>query len=442
MKRLAYQKLLDWKENLARKPLILQGARQVGKTWLVKQFATQEYKKLVYINFEQNQEIHLLFEGNLNPKRIVFELELYYGSKINTQETLIFFDEIQACQKALTSLKYFQEDNESYHIIAAGSLLGVSIGKTSSFPVGKVNFLPVYPMNFFEFLMAADEGILVDFLWQKNDFQNIPEAIHEKLNKYLKIYLFVGGMPEAIQTYIDTKDMAEVRKVQNEILWAYENDFSKYTTKAQSVKNKELWDSLPAQISKEKKKFKYSDIKKGARTSMYEQSIEWLKQAGVIHVSYQLSTPKLPLNGHYDTAKFKIYLLDTGLLGAKMNLSASIIIDPDKLFIEFNGAFVESFAAAEIAQNNHTNLCYWTSEGVAEVDFIYQFKDQLYPIEIKSGTSKTMTSLRLYHDKFQPPYILRASPRNFYVKNEFVNIPLYALNQLEKYLNLLSLPKP
>jgi len=436
MIRLAYQKLLEWKKNNQRKPLVMQGARQVGKTFLVKQFAKNEFKDTVYVNFEQNKDIHLIFEGNLSPGKIIFELELYFGIKIKPDTTLIFFDEIQACQNALTSLKYFQENNESYFLIAAGSLLGVSSGKSSSFPVGKVNFLHLFPMSFFEFLNAIDNHQLADYLNDKYDFEKIPETIHNKLIEYLKIYFYVGGMPEAVQKYKDEKDLIQVRQIQNEILLAYENDFSKYTSKSQSIKNKEIWNSLPSQISKENKKFKYADVKKRARSSMYELSLEWLKNAGLIHPAYLLKTPRLPLNGHLDLSKFKIYMSDIGLLGAKLKINSAIIIQPNKLFQEYNGAFTENFVAMELAQNYQTELCYWASNGIAEVDFILNSNNHIYPLEVKSGKSKTLKSLRSYHQKYQPKYIFRSSPQNFYKKDEFVNLPLYSVNQIEKYFSL------
>lgn len=438
MKRLAYEKLIEWKNDKDKKPLILQGARQVGKTYLIKQFAKSEFQNLIYINFEQNQDAHLIFEKNLDPNNIIFSLELYFNIKINNKKTLLFFDEIQACKRALTSLKYFQESDEQYFVIAAGSLLGVSVGKNSSFPVGKVNFLSLYPMSFTEFLIAIGNEQLSKYLTQKQDLEKIPEAIHNKLIDQLKLYFYIGGMPKVVQAYINTHNMGKVRKIQNEILKAYDNDFSKYTTKSQSLKNKEIWDSLPSQISKENKKFKYADIKKGARTNMYELSIEWLKNAGIIHQAYLLTTPKLPLNGYFDLQKFKIYLLDIGLLGAKLQLNSAIILHPEQLFQEYNGALTENFVAMELTQKINFNLCYWTSNGKAEVDFIFTVMNQIYPLEIKSGGSRTLKSLRSYYQKYKPNYIFRSSPRNFYKRDEFINIPLYAINKIDKIAALLS----
>jgi len=438
MERLAYQRLIEWKNDKYRKPLILQGARQVGKTYLVRQFAKKEFQNLIYLNFEQNQDAHLIFEKNLDPKNIIFGLELYFETKISIHNTLLFFDEIQACQRALTSLKYFQESNEQYFLIAAGSLLGVSIGKNSSFPVGKVNFLSLFPMNFTEFLMAIDKSHLSDYITQKQDLEQIPEVIHNKLIDQLKLYFYIGGMPEVVQAYIDTHNIEKVRKIQNEILKAYENDFSKYSSKSQSIKNKEIWDSLPSQISKENKKFKYADIKKGARTNMYELSIEWLKNAGIIHQVYLLTAPKLPLNGYFDLQKFKIYLLDIGLLGAKLQLNSAIILQPEKLFQEYNGAMTENYVVMELVQKITSNLCYWSSNGKAEVDFIYTINNHIFPLEIKSGSSRTLKSLRSYFDKYQPNYIFRSSPRNFYKRDEFINIPLYAINNFDKITASLS----
>ena len=434
MKRLAYNSLLSWKNNRNKKPLLLQGARQVGKTYLVSEFGKNEYKNYVYLNFEQNPETKHFFNKNLKPETIIQNIELYFGKKIKSNDTLIFFDEIQIEPKAITSLKYFQEQAPEYHIIAAGSLLGVSVGKSSSFPVGKVNFMSLYPMSFVEYLLAENEDLIFDLIYNKKLTTHLSEPIHEKIIKLLKMFMFLGGMPEVIKNYINNRNIKEVRKTQNDILKAYQRDFSKYTEKTQSIKIIELWRSIPNQLAKENKKFKYSNVKQKTRASYYEQAIEWLNSAGLIDITYNINTPKLPISAYTDFNKFKIYTLDTGLLGAMLNISSEIIIKPNILFSEFNGAFTENFVANEIKKINEENLYYWTSKHDAEVDFILQNQNKLYPIEVKSGMSRNKKSLRSYADKYKPEKLIRISPRNFTIDNNFINLPLYAISQIYKHL--------
>lgn len=426
MERTMYLKLKDWKNDPKRKPLLLQGARQVGKTYLIKAFAVNEYSDHVYLNFEQNPNLGTLFSGDLDPKKIVENISLYYGRKINTENTLFIFDEIQSNPIVLTSLKYFQEMNPEYHVIAAGSLLGVSIGKQSSFPVGKVNFMTLYPLSFYEYLMAFGENLLANELTSKAVSVSFPDALHEKLLSHLKMYLFLGGMPEVLQDYLNKKDIASSRQIQNEILKSYVRDFSKYTDKSQAMRTSELWHSIPGQLARENKKFKYSDIKSGSRSSAYEQTVEWLKNAGLINVVYQIGVPKLPLSGYTDYSKFKIYLLDSGLLGAMLNITSEIIINPTNLYSEYNGAFIENFVASELVTSGYENLYFWASNSDAEVDFIVQNQNAIYPIEVKSGLSRNKKSLISYSEKYNPTLIFRCSPRNFMQDGKFINLPLYA----------------
>ena len=433
MKRKLYNDLLEWKKSKNRKPLLLQGARQVGKTYLVTEFGKKEYDHFVYLNFEQDPELKTLFQYDLNPFTILENIAIYTGQEIHPHETLLFFDEIQTVPEVLTSLKYFQEQASGYHVIAAGSLLGVSVGKTTSFPVGKVNFLSMYPMSFIEYLWAENETLLAEKIVEIKNIKPLPEIFHTKLIKLYKQYLFVGGMPEAVNNYTNEKNMVTVRKIQNEILEAYQRDFSKYTEKSQAVKTSELWQSVPYQLAKENKKFKYSDVRKRGRASYFGQTIEWLKKAGLINVAYNVTTPKTPLAGYADPAKFKIYLLDTGLLGAMLKLPANLIISPDALFREYNGAFIENFVAQELVAYNISPLFYWTSKSDAEVDFILQNEKGIYPLEVKSGTSLNLKSLKSYADKYHPKLIFRASPRNFIQSGNFINIPLYAISSLNRF---------
>jgi len=425
MKRILYKKLLLWKNSRNRKPLLLQGARQVGKTYLVDEFGHNEYSNFIYLNFEQDPDLKTLFTSSLNPQNIIKNISLYIGQKITSDDTLIFFDEIQVVQDVLTSLKYFYEQAPDYHIISAGSLLGVSVGKQSSFPVGKVNFMTMYPMNFTEYLTAFGEELLAEKLMNTKTIEALPEILHEKLLNRLKMYLYLGGMPEVLQDYLDNEDIASAREIQIEILEAFKRDFSKYTEKSQAIKTSELWQSIPYQLAKENKKFKYSDVRKKARATTFEQTIEWLKKAGLIHMVYQINAPKLPLSGYADYSKFKVYLLDTGLLGAMLNLSSDIIRKPTELFSEYKGAFIENFVATELVASEIRDLFYWTSKSDAEVDFVLQSGNQIYPIEVKSGLSRNLKSIRSYAQKYKPKHIFRISSRNFIQDNDFINIPLY-----------------
>ena len=427
MKRIIYNRLIEWKNSNNRKPLLLQGARQVGKTYLVNEFGKTEYEHFITLNFEEDPGLKTLFEEDLNPITIIDNIGIYIGEKITSQNTLLFFDEIQIVPEVLTSLKYFYEKAPDYHIIAAGSLLGVSIGKPTSFPVGKVNFLTMYPMNFIEFLWALEENLLAEKISAIIEAKPLPEAIHNKLIKYYKQYLFTGGMPEALQNYIENKDVALVRITQKEILEAYKRDFSKHTGNIMALKTAELWQSIPYQLAKENKKFKYRDVRKNARASTFEPTIEWLKGAGLVNLAYNVNTPKLPLAGYADYSKFKVYMLDTGLLGALLNLSSTLIISPDDIFREYNGAFIENYVAQELTVRGFSPLFYWTSKSDAEVDFLLQKENTVYPIEVKSGTSLNLKSLRSYADRYDPVSIFRTSPRNFSKSGNFVNIPLYAV---------------
>ena len=431
MKRILYINLINWKKNKRRKPLLLQGARQVGKTYLVNEFGNNEYKNFIYLNFEQTPDLGTLFKKELSPVKIIENISLYIGRKINSKDTLIFFDEIQASPLALTSLKYFYEQAPELHIIAAGSLLGVSIGKESPFPVGKVNFMTLYPMSFFEYLIAFNENLIAEKLSNTTEIKALPQALHEKLLPHLKKYMFLGGMPEVVKDYLENKDIGAVRQIQNEILEAYKRDFSKYTERNQAVKISELWNSIPYQLAKENKKFKYSDVRKNSRASTYNQTIEWLSKAGLIHIANNISNPKLPLSGYADNSKFKIYMHDTGLLAAMLNIPPSLILEPTSLFSEYNGAFTENFVATELIASGYNNLFYWTSKSDAEVDFIIEKNNKIYPVEVKSGLSRNKKSLRSYEDKYKPELIYRLSPRNFNQSDNFINLPLYALTYIK-----------
>jgi len=433
LKRLIYQKLLEWKSRENRKPLLLQGARQVGKTWILNEFGKNEYEDFAYFNFEEDEGLGQLFEKSLKPSFLMEALSLYRGEKINSRSTLIFFDEIQAAPRVITSLKYFCEQASEYHVVSAGSLLGVSVGKKSGFPVGKVNFMTLYPMNFYEYLNSAESGMLAGYLKNKNDFDAIPEIIHEKLLYHNKLFLYLGGLPEVVSHYIKNADIAEARNIQNEILNSHERDFSKYATSTDAIRISDVWNSIPAQLAGENKKFKYRDVSKKGRASIYELAIEWLRKSGLIYLSHRVKNPKLPLSGYYEKDKFKIFMLDTGLLGAKLGLPSKVIVNGDTLFSEYNGAFIENYVAAELVSAGIDQLCYWTSQSQAEVDFILEVNGKIIPLEVKSGYSRRKKSLRVYAEKYRPPGILRTSPRNFTQDDDFYNVPLYSVSMVRDF---------
>ncbi len=425
MKRDAYLKLLNWKNKKRRKPLLLQGARQVGKTYLVHQFGENEYKKQFYFNFEKNKELINIFQENLDPMNIIDKLSLYIGEKITDVNTLIFFDEIQVAPKVLTSLKYFCEEANTFHIIAAGSLLGVSIGKESSFPVGKIDFMTLCPMSFKEFLIAINEELILNMILSKDMFEPISDVLHKKLLKIYIDYLYIGGMPEVVQNYIDSGSLFDVRDIQNDILSAYRRDFSKYSSNSEALKTLSIWNSIPLQLAKPNKKFVCAEVLKKSRLSTFENSIEWLKNAGLVNIVQNIKNPKLPLKGYIDSNKFKLYLLDTGLLGAMLEIATNTILE-SKLFSEYKGAFIENYMAMELKNIGFDNIFYWSSKSDAEVDFIISNDNNILPIEVKSGLNRNIKSLRSYQNKYNPKNIIRISPRNFEKNAEFINIPLYA----------------
>lgn len=432
MRRTLYKSLLNWKTSRRRKPLILQGARQVGKTYLINEFGKNEYENYYNLNFEQNPKLKQLFTEELEPEKIIDNISLFFGEKISHENTLLFFDEIQVEPSILKSLKYFYEKTPEYHIIAAGSLLGVCIGKEDSFPVGKVNFLTMYPLSFIEYLEAVEENLILHEYENFTKIEHFQDIIHDKLIKHLKMYMFLGGMPEVLNDYIQNKDIEVAREIQIEILEAYSRDFSKYADKNQAIKNSEIWNSIPFQLAKENKKFKYSDVAKNARSSTYESSIFWLKNAGLIYIVKNISTPKLPLSVYADDSKFKIYLHDTGLLGAMLKIAPKMIISPTEIFSEFNGAFTENFVATQLVTANISEMFYWTSKSDAEIDFVIEKNNKILPIEVKSGMSRNKKSLLSYIQKYSPEQTYRISPRNYIAQDEMINIPLYGVNYFEK----------
>ncbi len=427
MKRDIYQNLLTWKKDPRRKPLVLKGARQVGKTFVLKDFGCTEYADLAYFNFEEDPELSGFFSGRLDPKSIVQTLSIYREKEISSDRTLIVFDEVQSSPRVLTCLKYFCELAPQYHVIAAGSLLGIKIGQSAPFPVGKVDFLDLYPMSFAEFLDAVGKSQL-RILLETCEFAPLATAFHRELTRLLRLYYFVGGMPEAVSQYVQTDNLEVVRQVQNSILVAYEFDFSKHTTRTEAMRIAGTWESIPTQLAKKKKTFSYANVAKNARAREYGESIQWLSDAGLIIRVNNIATPRLPLTS-YQEGPFKLYLLDVGLLGAMTKLSQRMIVSGNVLFTEFNGAFVENFVAQELLANGQKQLFYWTSKHQAEVDFVVQIGEHVFPLEVKAGISKQKKSLRVYGDKYKPPVLSRSTLMNFKEDGHVRNYPLYALWQ-------------
>lgn len=432
MDRLLINDLCAWKEKVGRKPLILQGARQVGKTWLLKEFGSRYFEDVCYVNFERSQPLNRIFEGSISPMKIVEQLSLFHGRKILPEKTLIIFDEVQEVPRALTSLKYFAEEAPEYPICCAGSLLGVALHQGTSFPVGKVEFLTLQPLSFQEFLIANEEKMLVDYILQGN-FDT--EAFVEKLQDYLKSYFVIGGMPAAVQKWLDTHDYFEVEDIQRQLLQAYVDDFSKHAPSKLIAKIRYVWQSIPSQLAKENKKFVYGLVREGARAREYEDTLMWLSDTGLIRRVYRLSKPDLPLKAYEDLQSFKVYLLDIGLLRLLGGLSPKVIIEGCRIFEEFKGALTEQFVLQELSLFPRLNTShYWTSEATAEVDFVFSEGLDVYPLEVKSGVNVHAKSLKIYAERYNPKYLFRTSLLPYEKNGRLINVPLYMLFALDKVL--------
>jgi predicted AAA+ superfamily ATPase len=427
MKRTLENKLLAWKNSPNRKPLVIKGARQVGKTWLIKEFGNKHYKQLAYINFESNKALKNIFLDDFDISRILLAIQIETGISI-TEETLIVFDEIQESVGALTSLKYFQENAPEYQIISAGSLLGIAMTKESSFPVGKVEFLNLYPLDFEEFLDALGETDLLSLL-QKTDW-DMMKVFKTKLVQLLKQYYFTGGMPEVVLNYSRNQDFNEVRSIQQRILDSYFQDFSKHAPNEIVPRIRMLWNSIPAQLAKENKKFIYGIIKQGARAKDYEMALSWLFDCGLVHKVNRVSKAGIPLKAYEDFNAFKLFLLDVGLLGAMVDLDVKTLLEGNKLFEEFKGAITEQYVLQQLIAKNLTPY-YWTADGAtAEIDFLLQHKGKIIPIEVKSEENLKAKSLKLFSDKFKPCLALRTSMSDYRKEDWLTNIPLYAVGQI------------
>ena len=427
MKRFAISQLTAWKNLANRKPLVIRGARQVGKTWLMKEFGKTEFKNFVYINFDSNPDMANLFEGSLQISRLIAGLQIYSGQKITT-DTLLIFDEIQEVPRALSSLKYFCEEAPEYAVISAGSLLGVAMHKGTSFPVGKVDFLDLFPLSFTEFLNATGNENLVDLL-ESGDWQLIT-SFKNKYIELLRYYYFIGGMPEAVQIFIDENDFNAVRKVQQNILTAYEQDFSKHAPHETVPRIRMVWQSIPSQLAKENRRFVYGALRKGARAKDFELAIQWLKDCGLISQVIRLSKPSLPLPAYADEG-FKMFLSDVGLLGAMSGLDVGTLLHGNAFFNEFKGALTEQYVAQELRCSLGLTPCYWSAEhATAEVDFVFQYKSGIYPVEVKAEENLKAKSLKVYSDKYTPAISIRTSMSDYRNEEWLLNLPLYGISQI------------
>ena len=426
MKRKLEDKLLEWKnKGSKRMPLILNGARQVGKTYTLRGFGSINYKNVVYVNLETNLLVSSYFSDNINPERIIQYLEAYSNQKIVPEETLIILDEIQSCERALTSLKYFCEDTPEYHIVAAGSLLGVAINREKySYPVGKVDTITLYPFDFEEFLWAMNESRLCDEIYYcYNEITPMPEALHQKAIDLYRMYLIIGGMPASINEYLDTEKLLSVPDVQNKILNDYLADMSKYSSHSESVKIRACYESIPAQLAKENKKFQYKIVQKGGTASIFGASIDWLNYAGIILKCQRIEHAFEPIAVYSDLSSFKLYMGDVGLLTMKSGLSHQTILSGEKNL--FMGSVAENYIAQTLASKEY-NLYYWTSKNTAELDFVLQLGRDIIGVEVKKETHTRSKSLGVFVDKYNPSYSIRFSNNNFRFANNIKSIPLYA----------------
>ena len=426
MYRESIVRLKRWKEDKFRKPLIVRGARQVGKTWLLQEFGRISYSKFVYVNFEDTPTLQNIFANDFDIERIITVLQIYAQTTITAEDTLIILDEIQSAERGVTSLKYFCEKAPQFHVVAAGSLLGMGLHSQVSFPVGKVDFLDLRPLSFSEFLLSLNESALVDALKAKN--WSVVSIFTEKLKEYLRYYFYVGGMPEVVDAFVQTRDWQLVRRIQNRILNSYEGDFSKHAPKETVPRIRMVWQSIPSQLAKENKKFVYGVIREGARAKDFELAIQWLVDCGLLLKSHRVSKPGIPLAAYQDISAFKLFLHDVGLLGAMAGLNVRTIIEGDEIFTEFKGALTEQYVMQQLRLESERYIGYWTNErSTSEVDFVIQEEGEVIPIEVKSGENLKAKSFRLFCEKYNPQKAIRTSLTDYKKESWMENVPLYAI---------------
>lgn len=425
MKRNAIKELYEWKENNDRKPLVILGARQVGKTWLMKEFGKEAYKKCAYVNFEDNDDLRGMFEHDFDIQRIIANLQWATDVTID-EDTLIILDEIQEAPRGITALKYFQEKAPQYHVIAAGSLLGIAMHKNDSFPVGKVDFMNLYPLSFYEFLNAVGEKKMVDLL-QAKDWTMLT-MVRAKFEERLRQYYFVGGMPAAVLAFVNDGDLNKVRTIQKSIIEAYERDFSKHAPAIEVPRIRMVWHSIPSQLSKENRKFVYGMIKEGARAKDFELAIEWLKDAGLIYKVNRCKKAQLPLAAYEDFSAFKMFLSDIGLMGAMSNIPVQSLLNGNMLFSDFKGALTEQFVLQQMKTNQSLSIYYWSADNSrGEIDFLVQQEEKVIPIEVKAEENLQAKSLRMFVERNPGLKGCRFSMSPYREQDWLVNYPLYSV---------------
>ena len=435
MKRFALERLKEWKEKPNRKPLIIRGARQVGKTWLMKEFGKTFFEKVAYVNFDSNTRMQQVFDGEINIERIVLAISAETGISVNPENTLLIFDEVQEVPKALSSLKYFCENAPEYAVVAAGSLLGVALHKGTSFPVGKVDFMELYPLTFQALSCALGEERFVEILRGKDT--DMVTMFKSKYIDRLREYYFVGGMPEVVQTYVDTKDFNQVREIQKNLLNYYQQDFSKHAEISLVPRLNLVWNSIPMQLAKENKKYIYGQVRKGARAKDFELAIQWLLDCSLIHKVHRIEKPALPLKAYMNLDIFKIYLLDVGLLMAMTGLNAQVIIDGNRIFTEFKGALTEQYILQQLIAGENVEPYYYSAENSkGEIDFILQGNTSVIPLEVKAEENLRAKSLKAFCEKYKPKYAVRTSMSDYREQEWMTNIPLYNIDRIGEYLRL------
>jgi predicted AAA+ superfamily ATPase len=431
MERFQFEKLTNWKKSNGRKPLIIRGARQVGKTWLMKQFGEREYSNTAYINFESSKTLQNLFADDYDINRIITAIQIETGVQINPENTLIIFDEIQECEGVITSLKYFFENAPHYHILAAGSLLGVALHLHTSFPVGKVDFLDLHPLSFGEFLLALNKKPLYDLLLSCD--WTLITSFKSKFIELLRQYYYIGGMPEAVFSFANENDFKKVRDIQIRILSAYEQDFSKRAPHEIVPRIRMIWQSIPSQLAKENKKFVYGLLKQGARAKDFEMAIAWLIDSGLIYKVNRTSKPALPLIAYMDISVFKIYILDVGLLGAMGNIDIKTLINGNSIFQEFKGAMTEQYVLQQLKSCENLSVYYWSAEkSTAEIDFLVQHGENVIPIEVKAEENLQAKSLKSFQQQYKPSVSIRTSMSDYRIDDWLTNLPLYAVENYWK----------
>lgn len=431
MERFAMQKLAEWKEKNGRKPLIIRGARQVGKTWIMKEFGKRYFEQVAYVNFDSNVRMQQVFEGELDIERIILALSIETGISIKAENTLLIFDEVQEVPKALTSLKYFYENAPEYAIVAAGSLLGVALHRGTSFPVGKVDFMDLYPLSFQEFLYALGEERFATMLKGKDT--DMVTMFKSKYVDRLREYYYVGGMPEVVNKYVTSKDFNQVREIQKNLLNYYQQDFSKHAEINLVPRLNLVWNSIPMQLAKENKKYIYGQVREGARAKDFELAIQWLLDCGLIHKVNRVKKPALPLKAYLDLDAFKIFLLDIGLLIAMTDLDAKVIIEGNRIFTEFKGALTEQFVLQQLTAEVGTESYYYSApNSKGEIDFLIQGKTSIIPLEVKAEENLKAKSLKAFCDKYNPKYAIRTSMSDYREQDWMKNIPLYNIDQIRE----------